>query len=391
MPHRFITLGLLLAMLPTLVTAARLPGQSSADSPITVEVIINDLRNPRGVAVFPDGRLLVAQAGDGIGTSATGGQISIYADLNGDGSYEETEVVMCCVAGYNALTHYGTGQDEVGGLGDVLLLEDGRVFYTQDDPLSGYLPDGTAGRIAVLGLTPAPEWRRYEVITRGATMNALAYDPAADLLYVAESGLNRISAVTLDGELTPLVEHIPDLANGQQSVPAGLARDPRSGDLLVALLSGQIRDYFDTVIAYMPEAALIIRLDPSTGEWREEITGLTTAVDVAVDDAGNIYVVEMATGWPTTQMPRTFPLRDPDAPPDSGGYPRFSGRVTMYLADGGAPLRLAEGLDMPTNITYHAGALYVSVGQGTPGRAIIGPEGRTRITGQLIRITGFRQ
>ncbi len=50
---------------------------------------------------------------------------------------------------------------------------------------------------------------------------------------------------------------------------------------------------------------------------------------------------------------------------------------------------LATGLDAPTNITYHEGALYVSAGQGTPGRPIIGPQGPTRITGMLYRITGF--
>ena len=175
----------------------------------------------------------------------------------------------------------------------------------------------------------------------------------------------------------------------QQPVPAGLALDPRTGDLLVALFSGQIRDYYGTVIAYMPEHARIVRLNPATGDLRDEITGLTTAVDVAIDEAGNLYVAELATGWPAAVMPREFPLFDPAAPPDSGGYPRFSGRVTMYPADGGAPLRLAEGLDAPTNLTYHDGALYVSVGQGTPGRPIMGPDGLTRITGSLLRITGF--
>ncbi len=139
----------------------------------------------------------------------------------------------------------------------------------------------------------------------------------------------------------------------------------------------------------MPEDARIVRVNPQTGEWRDEITGLTTAVDVTVDEMGNIYVVELATGWPAAVMPRDFPLYDPDAPPDSGGYPRFTGRVTMYPADGSHPIRLAEELDTPTNITYAEGALYVSAGQGTPRRPIMGPEGLTQITGELYRITGF--
>ncbi|RME49810.1 MAG: hypothetical protein D6796_04325, partial [Caldilineae bacterium] len=78
---------------------------------------------------------------------------------------------------------------------------------------------------------------------------------------------------------------------------------------------------------------------------------------------------------------------DPDAPPLHGGYRRFSGRVTRYPADGSPPQTLAEGLDMPTNITIGPdGGLYVSVGEGTPGRPIPGPDGITRITGQVIRL-----
>jgi hypothetical protein len=363
----------------------------TAAQQINITRIATDLRNPRGVAVFPDERLLVAEAGDGAGERETGGHLRIFSDLNGDGDYDdanEREMVMCCIAGYNTLTHYGTGQDEVGGIGDVVLLHDGQIFYTQDDPLSGYLPDGASRGIAISRLTPAPEYQRREVVVLSATTNALVYDPQADLFYMAESGFNRVSALTLDGDVTPITE-FSNLAHGQQPVPAGLARDPRTGDLLVALFSGQIRDYFGTVIAYMPEDARIVRLNPATGEWHDEITGLTTAVDVAVDELGNLYVVELATGWPAAPMPRDFPLFDRDAPPDSGGYPRFSGRVTMYPADGSSPVRLAEGLDAPTNLTYHEGALYVSAGQGTPGRPIIGPEGRTHITGALYRISRF--
>jgi hypothetical protein len=384
---KIMVVGLLL-LIPFL-TLAWLP-QNAAAQGITVVTIANELLNPRGVGVYPDGRLLVAEAGAGMGNPETAGRISLFSDANGDGDFDdmdERETVMCCVRGYNTLTHFGTGQDEVGGMGDLILLEDGRIFFTQDDPLSGYVPDGHMHGIAVMGLTQ--EWQRYEIAVRSATTNALVYDPDADLLYAAESGYNRISAITLDGEDTTIVD-FTELEHGQQPVPAGLALDPRTGELLVALFSGQIRDYYGTVIAYMPEAARIVRLNPDTGEWHDEITGLTTAVDVAIDDAVNIYVVELATGWPAAVMPRDFPLDNPDAPPDAGGYPRFSGRVTMYPADGSAPLRLAEGLDAPTNITYYDGALYVSVGQGTPGRPIIGPEGSTRLTGSLIRITGFR-
>lgn len=372
---------LLLALLPL-----------QAQDAITVTVAASGLRNPRGVAVLPDGRLIVAEAGDALKNRETSGRISVFDDLNGDGDYDdadEREVVQCCVAGYNTLTHFGTGQDEVGGLGDLIVLPDGRVAYTQDDPLGTYVPDGASRGIAVYTLTPDENWRRRQVRVLRATTNALVYDPDADTLYLAESGLNAVSALTLDGDLSRPIVEFPPLESVQQAVPAGLTRDPRTGDLLVALFSGQNRNYYGTVIAYMPEQARIVRLNPRTGEWRDEITGLTAAVDVAIDEQGNIFVAELATGWPAAVMPRDFPLGDPAAPPDAGGYPRFSGRVTLYPAGGGDPVRLAEGLDAPTNLTYHDGALYVSVGQGTTGRAIMGPDGRTVITGTLLRITGF--
>ena len=360
------------------------------ESPIKIEHLATNLRNPRGVAVFPDGRLLVMEAGDGAGERDRGGQASIFEDVNGDGDYDDPDertIVVCCIRGFNALTQFGTEQDEIGGMGDVVILDDGRIFYTKDDPLSGYVPDGESHGIAVMELTT--ELRSREIVWRNATMNAIVYDPSADVLYVAESGINRISAVTFEGEVSTVVQFLL-LDHGQQAVPSGLARDPLTGDLLVALFSGQIRDYYDSVIAYMPEDARIVRVNPETGEWQDEILGLTTAVDVTVDELGNRYVVEMATGWPAAIMPRDFPLFDLDAPPDSGGYPRFSGRVTMYPVDGSEPIRLAQGLDTPTNITYVDDALYVSTGQGTPGRTIIGPEGRTQITGDLLRITGFK-
>jgi hypothetical protein len=353
---------------------------------ITAEVIITNLKNPRGVVALDDGRLIIAEAG--LGDKQRNGQIRMFADLDGDGFYEDRQVMICCLGNYNGLTEFGTGQDEVGGVGSVIMLEDGRVFFTQDDPAEGYIADGRPRGIAVFGLGREPDWKRYEVVVRNATMNSLIYDPERDIFYVIESGLNRLSALTMDGKMSEIAVFTA-LADGQQSVPAAVARDPRHGDLYVALFSGQIRDYYDGVIAYMPERSQIIKLDPDTYEWEVWIDGLTTAVDLTIDEFGNIYVVEMATGWPPAPMNRDFPLFDADAPPDAGGYPRFSGRVTMFPVDGSEPIQLLQEIDLPTNITYHKGTLYVSVGQGTPGRSIIGPEGRTQITGQIIRITGF--
>ena len=130
-------------------------------------------------------------------------------------------------------------------------------------------------------------------------------------------------------------------------------------------------------------------MDPLTGEVIDEISGLTTAVDVAIDELGNVFVVEMSSDY-ADLFERGTDLENVSVTPRHGGYVRFSGTVTVYPGDGTPPRILAGGLDAPTNITLaNDGALYVSTGQGTPGRPIPGPDGPTTITGEVLRITGF--
>lgn len=355
--------------------------------------IATGLENPRGVAVMSDGRLLVVEAGNGIDTpdvTLETGRVSVFEDLNQDGDFDDIDEIMPLfsqIPSYNTLTAFGTGQDEVGGAGDIVLLDDGRVFFTRDDPSAGYVPDGSTRGINVVEVSP--DFRlEGTLVFRDATLNSLAFDRRTETFYVAESGANRLIAVTMDGTVR-VVADFARLAQGQQAVPAGVALDPATGDVLVALFSGQIGDYFGSVLSFMPGAAKIVRVDPSTGVQVDAITDLTTAVDVAADEAGNIFVVELTSVWPQARMSRDFDLFDPDAAPDPGGYPRFAGSVTMYPSGGGEPVPLAEGLDSPSNITHAAGTLYISTGQGTPGRPIIGPEGPTRIVGEIYRITGF--
>ena len=367
---------------------------SSAQRTTSVARVATGLENPRGVAALADGRLVVVEAGTGVETSdATpgSGRVSLLEDLNQDGDYDDADEIVTIISeisSYNTLTAFGTGHDEVGGAGDIVALEDGRLFFTRDDPSVGYAPDGSTGGTNVVEVT-AGFRLDGNLVARNATLNALAFDPQADVLYVAESGANGLIAVAMDGTIRVL-EGFSPLAQGQQAVPAGLAIDPTTGDVLVALFSGQIDDYFGSVLSFMPGAAKIVRVDPKTGEQMDAITGLTTAVDVAVDEVGNIFVVELTSVWPPPRMSRDFDLFDPDAAPDPGGYARFTGRVTMYPADASTPVVLIDDLDSPTNITYANEALYVSVGQGTPGRSIIGPVGPTRIVGEIYRIADFQ-
>lgn len=344
--------------------------------------IATNLQNPRGIAVLADGRLLVVQAGTGFvsdNPADNTGKLSLLDDLNSDGDYDdEGEVtdVITQLPGYNALYQSNPGRDEVVGAGDVVVLDDGRIFFTLDDNFE---------TLAVVDVSPSFE-RMGNLVERQSSLNSIAYDAERETLYVAESSSNMLSVVTLDGRVE-MVTAFGLLAHNQQAVPSGIALDPLTGDVLVTLFSGQLWDYYGSILSFMPGDAKVVRVNPATGAVTDEITGLTTPVDIAVDEIGNLYVVELTTQWATPTLSHEFDLYAADAPPDAGGYARFSGRVTMFPFDGGEPVILADNLDEPTNITYHSGELYISVGQGTPQRAIWGNDGLTYIVGEIYKIT----
>lgn len=366
---------------------------------VTLRAVAVGLQNPRGVAVLSDGSLLIAEAG--MGTDAPGdstrrtGRITHLIDANADGDYndpDERRTVLDGFASYNSLASIRTGHDEPYGLSDMLLLPDGRAFFTKDDPFfrtalntGEDLFYGDTGIFALDIATPDAQ-----MFSKAAsTVNALAYDPARDVLYTTESGFNRVTAIDpTSGEQTVLAS-FPLLANNQQPVPSGVTVDPTSGDVIVALFGGFIYDYQGMLLSYVPNDAKLVRVDPESGTVSDVLGGLTTAIDVTADEQGNLYVVELTRAWPLALMPFTFDLTDPDALPDPGGYVRYDGRVTKIPADGSAPQVLVTDIDTPTNITYHDGRLYVSGGLGTPNRIVWTKHGLLPIDGVLWVLENF--
>jgi len=368
---------------------------TAQNTEIEIIPIAHDLNNPRGVAILPDGQLIVAETGIGtdLPSDVTGsGRILQLSDNNADGDFDdegERTIRLDAQPSYNSLTLFRTGHDEPFGLGDVLALDSDRIFYTLDNPfaeLDRNTDDLYYGDVGIFKLN-APGEEVDTIVARSATLNSFTYDPVNDLFYVTESGFNRIMSTDMEGNVEVVVE-FPVLANEQQAVPSGVAYDPSTGDILIALLSGFVHNYYETQLGFMPGDAKVMRFNLDRGELTEEITGLTTAIDVTVDESGNIFVAELTTTWAPIPMPIEFDLFDPNLPPDPGGYARYTGRVMMYPVDGEAII-LADRIDTPTNLTYHDGALYVSTGLGTPGRSIISSDGITQINGIIYRITGF--
>ena len=354
-----------------------------------LEIVLTGLQNPRGVAVSITGEMYVVEAGTGLhllDPTKWDGKLTKFTDLNGDGDFEdetEAERWFSHFPTYNGFSAYGTGRDEVSGPADLLLHNDGRLFLSVDD-------GGLSNSMALHEISP--EGRIGLTLADRNNMNGIAFDRDQQKIFAVESGLNTLVEISFTGEFRDILV-FPLLDSGQQAVPAGLAVDPQTGDLLVALFSGYLFDEqassIDDITSFVVGDSKIVRVDPLSGKVNDEIIGLTTAVDVAIDEAGNVYVVEM-TSTPTKLIPSEFDLYDLQALPIHGGYLRFSGRVTLYPADGGPPRVLADGLDAPTNITIGPdGSLYISIGQGTPGRPIPGPDGNTSIVGEILRISKF--
>ncbi len=373
-------------------------GYVKAQEAVTVTPIARGLNNPRGVVALPDGSLLVAEVGLGTdepgASTANTGQISQLTDANTDGDYNDPGERIALLTGfpsYNSLATINTGHDEPFGLSDMLMLDDGRVFFNKDDPY--YRANRNTGDDLFTGdtgvfLINEARTDADMFLKTAATVNSIAYDPAHETFYITESGFNRITAVTQDAQTRTLAE-FPLLANGQQGVPAGVAVDPTSGDVYVALFSGFIYDYYGTLLSYVPGDSKIVRINPESGAMTDAITGLTTCIDVATDPDGNLYFVELAVAWPLALTPFDFDLTDPTQLPDPGGYARYTGRVSMMRAGSSDVEVLADGIDTPTNITYANGALYVSRGLGTPGREMWTPQGIEALDGEILKLTGF--
>jgi DNA-binding beta-propeller fold protein YncE len=357
---------------------------SDAPSTVVVEVILTDLRNPRGVALDAGGGVMVAEAGlgdDAADVTRRTGRLTRFIDRNGDGDFDdqgEIEPWFEHLASYNAMNVYATGRDEVSGPSDVAVHGDGRVFLSVD---------GGFDEFALLEISPGGSMGRN--LSGRSNMTGIAVAPDGGSIFVTESTLNQLIEISLaNGDRREIVV-FSSLESGQQAVPAGLAIDPLSGDILVALFSGVAPTGGGGFVPFVVGDSKVVRVNPQTGEVVDEIRGLTTAVDVAIDEFGNVFVVEMSSDY-ADLFERDTDLEDVGGTPRHGGYVRFSGTVTVYPGDETSPRILAGGLDAPTNITLvNDGALYVSTGQGTPGRPIPGPDGPTTIIGEVLRITGF--
>lgn len=260
-------------------------------------------------------------------------------------------------------------RDEVFGLADIARGEDTVLLAAVDLDNGSKLYRIEDSRVSEWGSTPG-------------NANSLAYDPVRKRWYAVQSFENTVVEVMPGGE-TRTVGKFAALAQGQDSVPAAIAHEPRTGELLVVLFSGQVGgDTAGSGVDFVVASGEVVRFNPDTGDIKPVIKGLNAPVDVIVEPDHRLLVLEFCSAFvdPIQKIP------GPDDPPSHGGFAHFSGRLLRVDLDTGDVAVLATGLDQPTHMEREEdGSVLISEGQGTPMRLVPGQEKPEPLIGRIRR------
>jgi plastocyanin len=289
-------------------------GTVAQDDPDGV-VVATGLTNPRGALSVGD-LLFVALAGSGGDVAGDdgwlGGQTGAVALIDDQG----------CAAGI--VTGLASTVNEQGvalGASDVAILDNqlyavvdggGASFGNPDQPSGVYLllADGTFLLVAELPSVTSTEPNLADALP--AASFGMVADGTNNVLWVVDSRSGSVVTVAPDGTTTA----IADLAG---DFPTRPVLDPNGGIFVGTLSSTPFVDGSSSVLR--------VGLD---GEVTEVWTDLTVVVDVAVDDGGTLYALELATGH----------AADATAPnPDSGRLVQQTGDATSEV--------IAENLQAP--------------------------------------------
>ena len=341
----------------------------------TTAELAHGLHNPRGLVPLANGDLIILEAGTGkklVGQHS--GKISRWSDVDQDRQVDPSERTFLRedLYSYNIMEVFNPGRDEVVGLGDGLLRNDQTLIYTRD----------TGRETTEIVQLDLDELSEDILIERPGVVNSITLSTDQQTLFLAESTLNQIGAYHFESGYEELLL-FDVLDHQQQAVPTGIALDA-NGNLLVTLFSGQLWAYYGETISFIPGDAKLAYVNLADRTFEYLLEGLTTAIDVVTDADDNVYFLEMTTAWPTNLISREFDLYNPNSPPDPGGYVRYSGRLSMMPSGSREVLILAEDLDLPTNLSIHDDQLYISSGQGTPGRNVWTHQGVVPIEGKIF-------
>lgn len=347
----------LLLIVGSLVSAVAPVGDALAQDG-RAAIVATGLTNPRGFVWDADGAMLIAEAGAGGETEASG-EVEIPAPAGPYTGGHTARVVRaangCVVPVTEDLPSAQSASGEVVGVEDVALLDGtlyalvsgGGAAHGNTDQQNGVYritDDGAVTLVADLG-----DWLRSNPV---AEPPISAYDPEGTFtgmvavdgeLWVVESNSEQLLAITAAGE----VRRVVDFSAGN-TAPVAIAASPDGG----VYLGERTQPPF-------PEGgARVLEVD-SEGAVTVVWTGLTAISGIAVDSSGRLYAAQLSTA-------RTRP---PYLQPGSGSIVQQTGEATFTT--------VATGLNFPTGLEIGAdGALY------TASPAIGASDG----TGLIVRI-----
>jgi len=288
---------------PLILTLA-LPAAALAEP--EVEVLATGLDNPRGIAITPDGRLLVAEAG-------TGGEGPCFIGPEGEVCFGSSGAVTEIKGSSwrriaEGLPSFAApdGSSAVGP-SDVSVLGNGNTYVTLGLGGDLDLRDGLGADAAVMGsLLRLRQWSgdlgvvadlaAFEEVAdpdgfgSDSNPNGVAAAPAGQA--VADAGANALLSVKANGDVSVLATFparmvfVPFLGLNlpMQAVPTSVAMGP-DGAWYVGELTG---------FPFPPGYAQVWRVDPE-GEATVFADGFTNIIGLDFGPDGSLYVLEIAT------------------------------------------------------------------------------------------------
>ena len=372
----FILILLFLGALATLLLLNLFDSPSSSVISLPFEVIASDLDSPRGIAFGPDGALYIAEAGrGGDGPCIPGSESMLCFGLSGAVTRVLNGHQQRIVTGLPSLISpdgsEGAGPHDVFvrgddvfvlvGLGANPALRDGSIF-----------PDSAGTLGTIIRLLDGDGW---ETIADISAHEASANPDGGDIdsnpfalvalengFIVVDAGANDVIgvdasnnvytlAVFPDGlaDAPPFMDLAPGAQVPMQAVPTSIAVGP-DGDYYIGQLTG---------FPFPVGAANIFRM----AQGEEPVVfadGFTNIIDLAFDDDGNLWVLEIAGNSLLSDEP--------------------AGALIRVSPNGERETVISEGLTMPTGIAI-----------GPDNRIYISNCGVCMGLGEVVRISDVVQ